>query len=190
MKLGLVGRISICIIGGALIFNSAYASTLFEFNGTCTITCDEIGLNIGDQVNGTVGIADSAAGPGSIFQTSDITQFSIVAGTYSFDFPNSPTQFIPTPFDGGRISVDGTGLDRILVRGGPSPDVFFRFPDLINTTDTWRVAVCQLDCIGSNVLASALGTGQFSVVPIPPALYLFGAGLLGLIGIARRNKAA
>jgi hypothetical protein len=27
-------------------------------------------------------------------------------------------------------------------------------------------------------------------VPIPPALWLFGSGLLGLIGIARRNKAA
>jgi hypothetical protein len=29
-----------------------------------------------------------------------------------------------------------------------------------------------------------------SAVPIPPALWLFGSGLLGLIGIARRKKAA
>ena len=29
-----------------------------------------------------------------------------------------------------------------------------------------------------------------SHVPLPPALYLFGSGLLGLIGIARRKKAA
>jgi hypothetical protein len=27
-------------------------------------------------------------------------------------------------------------------------------------------------------------------VPIPPALWLFGSGLLGLVGIARRKKAA
>lgn len=30
---------------------------------------------------------------------------------------------------------------------------------------------------------------QFNVVPIPPALWLFGSGLVGLIGIARRKKA-
>jgi hypothetical protein len=29
-----------------------------------------------------------------------------------------------------------------------------------------------------------------SIVPIPPALYLFGTGLLGLIGMAKRKKAA
>lgn len=29
-----------------------------------------------------------------------------------------------------------------------------------------------------------------SAIPIPPALYLFGSGLLGLVGIARRKKAA
>jgi hypothetical protein len=36
------------------------------------------------------------------------------------------------------------------------------------------------------------GTGDFSsaVVPIPPALWLFCSGLLGLVGITRRKKAA
>ena len=29
-----------------------------------------------------------------------------------------------------------------------------------------------------------------AVVPLPPAVYLFGSGLLGLIGVARRKKAA
>jgi len=29
-----------------------------------------------------------------------------------------------------------------------------------------------------------------SVVPVPPALYLFGSGLLGLVGMARRKKTA
>jgi hypothetical protein len=31
---------------------------------------------------------------------------------------------------------------------------------------------------------------SFTVVPIPPAVWLFGSGLLGLVGIARRKKAA
>jgi hypothetical protein len=29
----------------------------------------------------------------------------------------------------------------------------------------------------------------FSPVPLPPALYLFGTGLLGLVGMARRTRA-
>ena len=33
------------------------------------------------------------------------------------------------------------------------------------------------------------GTGSASVVPIPSAAWLFGSGLLGLVGIARRKKA-
>lgn len=41
---------------------------------------------------------------------------------------------------------------------------------------------------GGNTLL--LDNLQVRVVPVPPALYLFGTGLLGLIGIARRKKAA
>ena len=190
MKLDPINHVKIFLISCTLISSSVCASTLFQFNGTCTSTCDQIGLNNGDAVNGIVGIADSAATAGNIFQTSDITQFKIVAGTYSFDYPSSPTEFIPISNDGGKISADGTGLDRILVRGGPTPDLLFRFPDVINTTDTWRMAVCQLDCIGKNVLAIATGTGQFSIVPIPPAILLFGSGLLGLIGMSRHKKAS
>jgi hypothetical protein len=37
---------------------------------------------------------------------------------------------------------------------------------------------------------NATGTGTFNALPIPPALWLFGSGLLGMVGIARRKKAA
>ena len=33
-----------------------------------------------------------------------------------------------------------------------------------------------------------IGNIKINIVPIPPALYLFGSGLLGLVGIARRRK--
>ena len=33
-------------------------------------------------------------------------------------------------------------------------------------------------------------TFRLTAVPVPPTLWLFGSGLLGLIGISRRNKAA
>ena len=37
---------------------------------------------------------------------------------------------------------------------------------------------------------SLSGTGSASVVPVPPAFWLFGSGLLGLIGISTRKKVA
>jgi hypothetical protein len=33
------------------------------------------------------------------------------------------------------------------------------------------------------------GTVDIQAIPVPPALWLFGSGLLGLVGIARRKKA-
>lgn len=48
---------------------------------------------------------------------------------------------------------------------------------------------------GTNVksplfFAWAVHDGDVGTIPLPPAIWLFGSGLLGLIGFARRNKAA
>ena len=46
---------------------------------------------------------------------------------------------------------------------------------------------------GSNLTgftASATGNATGSLVPVPAAIWLFGSGLLGLVGMARRKKAA
>ena len=42
---------------------------------------------------------------------------------------------------------------------------------------------------GSWTLASATGDLTFSTVPLPAAVWLFGAGLMGLVGVARRRSA-
>ena len=42
----------------------------------------------------------------------------------------------------------------------------------------------------SNLYAWAVRPGDVAVVPLPPAVWLFGSGLLGLIAIARRKKTA
>lgn len=43
--------------------------------------------------------------------------------------------------------------------------------------------------VDSQAFAWAVHTGDVSAVPVPAAIWLFGSGLLGLVGIARRKKA-
>jgi hypothetical protein len=69
-------------------------------------------------------------------------------------------------------------LDSAL--GGPQGDIY----------DAGRIA-----SFSSDPTTGIIGTGDFTfsaatVVPVPPAVWLFSSGLLGLIGIGRRRKVA
>jgi len=113
----------------------------------------------------------------------------LALGTLGFDFPTNPVAL-----SSFFAVVDGTGsgLSAIRFRGivNGSLDVFFRFPDIIATTDTWRVATCVLgtDCIGPNVLTITLGDrGSWNrSVPEPSTVLLLGLGMAGL-GFAKRR---
>jgi hypothetical protein len=53
-------------------------------------------------------------------------------------------------------------------------------------TNTWQ----RLATFNIPRSTGTVSWAQFTVVPVPAAVWLFGSGLLGLIGIARRKKAA
>ena len=79
----------------------------------------------------------------------------------------------------GLIPV-GTDTELSSTLGGVQSDIY----------DSGRIVSFSADPI-----TNIDGSGEFifsaaAVVPIPPAVWLFGSGLLGLIGIARRKKAA
>lgn len=82
-------------------------------------------------------------------------------------------------------TITGTELDGVLAPGG-SPLLAFSGP--VNSTgNTLRFIVADTSdgILDTTVYFSALqGVPQ---VPVPPAVLLFGSGLLGLIGVARRK---
>ncbi len=58
---------------------------------------------------------------------------------------------------------------------------------------TWMSTVANTvggPCLPTNCVAQFTFEGTASHVPIPAAIWLFGSGLLGLLGVARRRKAA
>jgi hypothetical protein len=120
--------------------------------------------------------------------------------TVSFDYRGSQ-------LDGGVIfaelfsEVDGGGVSKSeLITGGP----------LFGAGDNWQnfsiTTTLGLDVSGGVTLLLKSGCGgaascvsdayfdnasmTVAAVPVPAAVWLFGSGLLGLIGVARRKKAA
>ena len=88
-----------------------------------------------------------------------------------------------------------------------SRDYYFGgVPDEIFSTDIWGATIelsllgvpqgvtvdhIRVRGVGAETSADFIGVGSFtgSLIPIPPAVWLFGSGLLGLVGIARRKAA-
>jgi hypothetical protein len=62
----------------------------------------------------------------------------------------------------------------------PDPNYAQGFLFRFGGTNRW-------DPKGSDLFAWAVHSGNVGAVPIPPALWLFGSGLLGLIGVARKK---
>ena len=103
--------------------------------------------------------------------------------------------------------IAALGTSDTTVGGIPGSDSFYvpygtvgpslsSFPDSINVyTDT--VTNAGIDSLATLVTSDNYDPTQFYpyatfavVVPVPAAVWLFGSGLLGLVGIARKNTAA
>jgi hypothetical protein len=67
-----------------------------------------------------------------------------------------------------------------------NPDtIWFDFDPLLPGTpiEIWK----EIHCISPNGCEGPIVVAEFPTVPIPPAVWLFGSGLLGMVGVARRS---
>ena len=62
-------------------------------------------------------------------------------------------------------------------------------PELFGTTTRLEISISLSPGVSTSGLVLNLDSVTSTVVPVPAAVWLFGSGLLGLIGIARRKKA-
>lgn len=131
---------------------------------------------------------------GSNPHTGSLSLFGGTGGTSSvFDFSL-------TPYDAGppEVFTGYTGYNSVLVTepteegGEPSTETLGIFALTINLADafpgftgTFNGASLQIYGGGYDSGLALVGT---TAVPVPAAVWLFGSGLIGLVGIARRKK--
>ena len=97
-------------------------------------------------------------------------------------------------FNYGAGIVFGSGI----TTSSPGPFSNIQFDKYWSGTESGPASAWRLGFNGGQQLASLKGlngfawavrTGNVSTVPVPAAVWLFGSGLIGLIGVARRKKA-
>jgi len=101
----------------------------------------------------------------------------------------------------GDSSQGDTGIMWGLYDHSLNPTGFYAWSWLRDHEESWSYDdvsgipveggdLSEYTALGAWVVATSTFTPLPSAVPIPPALWLFGSGLIGLIGMARRKKVA
>jgi len=158
-----------------------------SYSGNLTI---EVGTGPVDNVIKQANLAAGSIAPGALVDIS----FDM-RGTLFGDGGVVFAQFF-SELDGGGVS------DEQFLGGGPLiPNetwTTYTFNDLVAGPDVsggitlqlkagcGAVASCGADVFFDNVSISA----DVSAIPVPAAVWLFGSGLVGLVGVARRKKVA
>lgn len=203
-NLRLLGVVCTCLLISYLP-SSSYASSVVnpgpQPGGDVIPVLDTIGST---EVNVVFGVIipitiefDSFGQPQDYLVIRDIVNNTGTPWTsIDFTFVNSTVQtLIPiTPktglvdgvfYDGGPILVPGvtTSVTFTFDPAFPEVDGLTNFEGLI-----------EIAAGGADFAAAGIGAGDYSLIitpsaiPIPAAVWLFGSGLLGLIGVARRKR--
>jgi len=151
-------------------------------------------LNVGDTITQSAsasGTATNGFAESDVFTALDIFIANELEDLLTFTFDFSLTTDAATTATGG--SANANALVDVLDDLG-FVDIY---SDVAASGD--ETLSCLLGCSGSFSIDLANGfeyidgiidaSGGADAVPVPAAVWLFGSGLLGLIGVARRRKA-
>lgn len=154
-----------------------------------------------DPGGGTVGVDNTVVGSigGGAWAVSSTTPFFGLTWTAHGGTTFGPGTYTIATIEGGTYTgiVVGPGQvgGHILFNWGATKNI-----DVVNV---WNVGpggvYTSTDVDGNGVAGLGMIDGafpgfnanfNFTAVPVPAAVWLFGSGLLGLVGVARRKKAA
>ena len=184
-----------------------YGGTLYSFT-----TTDTFSILMGDYQTNIVTLSEDTSGSTaviySIVESGDAPSGTVddLEGTIDVDFSaiNASFELVTTTSGGGPGGTSTTteNIDVAMWVSGstvvntnlydPSTSLFaLGWTTLLDTTTV--VTLCfggggSCDGTTDTVDATLAGTVVLSAVPVPAAVWLFGSGLLGLAGIAKRKN--
>jgi hypothetical protein len=123
----------------------------------------------------------------------DISAFSGFVLTMSDGIRTLSSTSLSVEVMGALVTTDADGL--IVEWGLATKDIVDGHNILSTLPPITGLPTVPADSVANDPMAFQFASvvdnpGTWTVVPIPPAVWLFGSGLLGLIGIARKKKAA
>jgi len=145
---------------------------------------------VGTNINISLMILDGTSNDGSYVADAKLN-FDTAAGTNTIDIVGTVNPFVVIPttllsgsFDsftysviGGNEFFTGTGPDvkscALLCEIGVDPNTPFEFFGI------------SIESVNGTVISTDIVN---TAVPVPAAVWLFGSGLLGLVGVARRRR--
>jgi hypothetical protein len=175
-----------------LVTSQAHAiNVTYDFAGTCAEDCGPLGVltTAVDTVTGTLELDLSEPTIAQLWDASNVLTYSFTYDNFTIDNTNSTL----TNFDtGGDIPFTTTATAPFSIGDAAlkaTYDVDSSVYLLINVSGL-NLLQDSLLCDGGSCQAVAAGSWtRTSVIPVPAAVWLFGSGFIGLIGVARRKKA-
>ncbi len=182
--------IKVLLLGLSLISANVFAATvsgslLVGGNYFATNTDDEAAVNLLDTVGISLNTVFANGATGEIFDSGTI-DFDTLPGTTGGDLL-SLDDFVPVT---NFFTVGGWQLDV------DSLIILDQTAGLLNLMGKGMLAGNGFDATEVNWSFSSSSTTSYSMtiastmspIPVPAAVWLFGAGLLGLVGVARRKS--
>lgn len=190
------------------ILSTSAQAALFSFEYNDTVNSTNIdGLSFGDAVKITVSLDN-----GGVTNESQVWSVNNLQSV-TFDFNNggvvttfsNPWGSDGLATDNGEFETDATGQPIFVMSDWSDTNVSSNFVTTASSADTfdWGLSINSpvyiqyisgadyyVNLSSPEEITHASSWSAVSAVPVPPAAFLFGSGLLGLIGTARRKKAA
>lgn len=175
--------------------NATAAAAAFDLATGALSTIDfESGIPAGVSASGgVIGDASVVCSTPDLhcYATSPISVYRNNGATFAFESPidSFGAYFTGWQLDGQTITIGysngGTAVLDMPAGNFAGGTVFFGFTDV-------GASITNITYFAGNPDSDAVGIDDVrfgTVVPIPAAIWLFGSGLLGLVGVARRKSA-
>ena len=206
-----IKSISLATAALTLISSTVSASVVYSYTGSNFTEFYEqtsgsgVLYNGSDSITGQIQLAELLVGS-SNSQVMDVEDFSFSDGVNTYTKANGAGILWSVTYNGDisalkwSLSVQAAPMEGVVV-GGTQYAGITSYGGGISVQDTASTTICigvtsnggceQETSQGYAYTAGTWAlTGDTTIVPVPAAVWLFGSGLLGLFGVARRKARA